>query len=56
LRTFFRWLEDEEEIDRSPMARTKAPYVPERPIPIVQDDQVKAMLNACSGRDFLSRV
>jgi len=56
LRTFFRWLvEDEEEIDRSPMDRTKAPFVPEKPVPIVSDDGIRAMIEACAGRDFLSR-
>ncbi len=55
LRTFFKWLvQDEEEIDRSPMDRTKAPIVPEKPVPIVRDDQIKAMIAACAGRDFLS--
>src|SRR6266568_330464 len=55
LRTFFRWLvEDEEEIDRTPMDRTKAPIVPEQPVPIVRDSQIKNMIDACAGRDFLS--
>lgn len=55
LRTFFRWLvQDEEEIDRSPMDRTRAPIVPEKPVPIVRDDQIKDMIGACAGRDFLS--
>ena len=55
LRTFFRWLEDEEEIERSPMLRTKAPYVPEKPVPVVSDAEIKAMIDACAGKDFLSR-
>jgi integrase/recombinase XerC len=56
LRTFFKWLvEDEEEIDRSPMDRTKAPIVPEQPVPIVTDDGVGALLKVCAGKDFESR-
>jgi hypothetical protein len=27
--------------------------VPEKPVPIVRDDQIKAMLDACAGRDFV---
>jgi len=55
LRTYFRWLVMEEEIDRTPMDRTKAPFVPEQPVPIVADDAVIALLTACKGKDFWSR-
>ncbi len=55
LRTFFRWLESEEEIERSPMDRTKAPFVPDKPIPVITDDEVRAMIEACAGRDLMSR-
>jgi site-specific recombinase XerC len=55
LRTFFRWLVEEDEIDRTPMDRTKAPFVPEKPVPIVTDDSVKTLFVTCSGRDFVSR-
>lgn len=55
LRTFFRWLESEEEIERSPMDRTKAPFVPDKPIPLISDDDVRAMIEACAGRDLASR-
>jgi site-specific recombinase XerC len=30
-RTFFRWLVEEDEIDRTPTDRTKAPLAPEKP-------------------------
>lgn len=55
LRTFFGWLVDEEEIDASPMAKTKPPYVPEKPVPIVPDDLIKRVLDGCKGRDLVSR-
>jgi site-specific recombinase XerD len=55
LRTFFKWLVDvEEEIDRSPMDRTKAPDVPEQPVPIVSDDGIGSLLKVCVGKDFES--
>lgn len=37
------------------MARTKAPYVPEKPVPVVSDTEIRAMFDACAGKDFLSR-
>jgi site-specific recombinase XerD len=55
LRVFFTWLEDEEEIDRSPMARMKAPTVPETPVATVTADTVRALLDTCKGRDFADR-
>lgn len=55
LRTFFGWLLDEDEIDRSPMDRVKPPLVPETPIPIVTIDMMKALLATCAGKDFVDR-
>src|SRR5690348_9567323 len=55
LRTFFNWLVAEDEIDASPMAKTKAPYVPDQPVPIVRDDLTVSLLDLCKGRDMISR-
>lgn len=55
LRTFFGWLVAENEIDRTPMDRTKPPIVPEKPIPVITDESVKALFDACQGRDLVSR-
>ncbi len=55
LRTFFRWLVDEEELVRSPMDKVKAPIVPPKVIPLVGDDITKAVLEQCKGTDFISR-
>jgi site-specific recombinase XerC len=55
LRVFFAWLVTEEEIDRTPMDRTKAPIVPEKQVPILPDDLTKDLLGQCSGRDLISR-
>ncbi len=35
LRILYRWLEEEDEIAANPMARIKAPIVPEQPVPVV---------------------
>lgn len=55
LRLFFAWAVDEEELTSSPMARIRPPMVPDKPVPIVVNDQVKLLLATCKGRDFQSR-
>ena len=55
LRVFFAWLVIEEEVDRTPMDRTKAPVVPEKQVPIMPDDLTKDLLEQCAGRDLMSR-
>jgi site-specific recombinase XerD len=55
LQAFFRWAVEEDEIGSSPMARMKPPTVPESPVPILQDEQLRRLLSACEGRDFVAR-
>jgi site-specific recombinase XerD len=55
LRTFWKWMVLEDEIEHSPMDRTKPPQVPEKPVPVIVDDEIKALLEVCKGRDFASR-
>jgi len=55
LKVFFGWLVDEEEIDRSPMAKLKAPTVPEKPIAVLKPADVRALLDTCKGREFADR-
>lgn len=52
LKTFFAWCVEEGEIPRSPMERMKPPYVPETPVDVLTDDQVKRLLDVCAGREF----
>ncbi len=33
----------------------KPPVVPEQPVPVVTDEQIKALLAGCAGRDLVSR-
>lgn len=55
LRPFFNWLIDEDEIDVSPMAKLKAPSVPEKPVTTLSIEQVRLMLDTCKGREFVDR-
>jgi site-specific recombinase XerD len=55
LKTFFNWLVDEEEMDRSPMRTMKAPELPEVEVPIIPDDALKKLLAACKGTGYQER-
>ena len=55
LRVLYRWLEEEEEIPASPMARMKPPIVPDQPVPVVPEDGLRQLLAACAGKDFEAR-
>jgi site-specific recombinase XerD len=46
LRQFFRWAVDEGEISASPMGRMRPPAVPEQPVPVLSEDQLRALLKA----------
>lgn len=55
LQQLFKWLEAEEEIAASPMLKMGPPKVPDKPIPVLGDDQLTALLRACQGKDFEER-
>jgi site-specific recombinase XerC len=55
LRRFYGWLEEEEEIEVSPMAKIKPPTVPEQPVPVLPDDALQRLLAVCAGKDFEAR-
>ncbi len=55
LRQFFRWCVDDETITDSPMEKMSPPKVPEQPVPVLDEDQQKALVAACAGSDFASR-
>jgi site-specific recombinase XerD len=52
LNVLFRWLVDEEEIDVSPMAKMTPPMLPEVPVPVLDDDELKALLATCTAKTF----
>lgn len=55
LQQWYRWLEDEGEIGRSPMAKMSPPTVEDVPPPVLSLDDAKALLKEVSGTDFISR-
>jgi site-specific recombinase XerD len=55
LQQFFRWLRDEGEVRESPMANMRPPHVPEEPPPVLREPELRRLLAACAGPDFLER-
>ena len=52
LRQFFRWAVEEGELDSHPMDGIKKPRVPDKPVPVLSDADLRALLDACAGRGF----
>ena len=55
LQQLFKWLQDEGEIPRNPMDRMRPPKLEERPVPVISDDDLKAVFKVCAGKDFEDR-
>jgi site-specific recombinase XerD len=55
LKTFFGWCLDEGEIERSPMERMKPPQVPDIPVEIVTDAEMRRLFACCGGKTFNDR-
>lgn len=55
LRAFWSWLAREDEIDENPFARMREPAVPEDPVPVVADQDLRALLATCNGKAFVDR-
>ncbi len=55
LQQFFAWLvDDEREMERSPMERVKRPKIPTKLVPVIDTDETKVLLELCKGKGFLS--
>lgn len=52
LQPFWKWAIEEGFIAESPMRHVARPIVPEKPAPVLTDDQLRAILKACEGRAF----
>lgn len=52
LRQFFRWAVEEGELDASPMDGLRKPRVPDKPVPVLSEDDLRAPLETCHGRGF----
>lgn len=55
LQQLFKWLEDEGEIAGSPMARMRPPKIPEKPVPVLADDDIRRLLTSCTGKSLADR-
>lgn len=60
--SFFGWCVEEGEISTSPMANMKPPSIPEEPVDVISDDDLRALLKTCdspkvstAGRKFEDR-
>ena len=51
---FFKWLA-EEELPTNPMERIRPPRVPEDPPPIISYENLRRLLDSCTGREFADR-
>ena len=54
LQQLMKYLQSEDEIDRSPMEHVAKPLVPEIPVPVVTDEDLARLLAACAGKDFMA--
>lgn len=53
LQQLFRWLDEVEgEIETTPFAKMSPPAVPEQPVPVLTEDQLRALLASCKGNTF----
>lgn len=55
MRRFVSWLLEEGEITTDPMNNVKAPPVKQKPVPLLSDAELAALLKTCSGRTFEDR-
>ena len=55
LQAFFDWLVARGELEATPMARVKPPYVPQRPTTMLSDAELRRLLRACQGAGFEER-
>jgi site-specific recombinase XerD len=55
LKLLYQWLEDEDELPASPMAKMRPPIIPDQPVPVIPDDGLRRLLAACAGRGFEAR-
>jgi len=55
LKRFFGFLVEEGELTSNSMGRMRPPKVPEPETPVLTEDQLRALLNACSGKTFEER-
>jgi len=55
LHRFCAWLVDEDELSSHPMKTLAPPTLQMKPVPLVSDEELAALLKACAGKDFNDR-
>jgi len=55
LQQFFRWTTEEGETSESPMRNLRAPSVPDVPVAVLSDDELRHLLDTCKGKSFEDR-
>jgi integrase len=55
LKTSSAWAEDEDEIERSPMANMSPPFVPEPETQVLTEKDLTKLLKAYAGKGFAER-
>src|SRR4051812_16804278 len=55
LQQLWRWLVDDGEITPPPRERMRPPAVPEQPVDVFTDDELRALLDAARGNTFENR-
>ncbi len=55
LRQFFNWALADGEITENPMANMKPPIIPESPVPVVTEDEMRRLIKCCTGTTFEDR-
>jgi site-specific recombinase XerD len=55
LRAFFRWAVDEEIISSSPMEGMTEPQSKAKPVEVLLDDDLRALLKTCTGKSIYAR-
>ena len=53
LQQFYAWAVRDGLRDDNPMSTMRPPTIPETPVPVVSVDDLRKLLKACEGRDFL---
>ena len=56
LQAFFAWAIREDEVERSPMETMRPPKVPEVPVDVLTDNQLRGLLKACEGKEFMDQI
>jgi site-specific recombinase XerD len=49
---FYKWLVEEDIVDTNPFDKMKPPKVPQVPVPVLPDPDLKKLLASCSARTF----